>query len=475
MLLLSDDIDQIYRFIKEGVEPIITVAASGTIVLTTFALLSPQLAATKLLLVPPVVIASTRLLKPIRMRYGAARGDLDRLTALLHGNISGMATITSFATQEAEAERTTEAGLKHIESLRAANDLSSLYVPTLKLIIGAGFITTMTWGGAMVANGALTVGAYNAMGYSELRLFAMLGRLGVFLDDYQRTQVSLKRVTDVLSMQPSIVSGPTPLPARAVRGDIRFEDVDFAYTPDRKIFNGLSLQFPQGATVGIVGPSGAGKSTLLKLLQRFYDVQSGVVRVDGRDIRDLQLHDLRCAIGTVPQEIAIFAGTIRDNIAYGRPQASDAEVIAAATAAGAHDFIEELPAGYASRVGYGGLSLSAGQRQRLAIARVVLADRPILLFDEATSALDHHTEAAVQRSLHDLTTDRTTVIVAHRLSMVRQADLIYVLDDGEVRESGNHDDLVKADGVYASMWRVQTGEALGPRRRNGPNGGPNGA
>ena len=471
MLLLSDDIEHIYRFIKEGVDPIVTVAASGAIVLTTFAVLSPQLAATKLLLVPPVILASTRLLKPIRMRYGVARGDLDRLTALLHGNISGMATITSFATQEAEAERTALAGLKHIDSLRAANELSALYVPTLKLIIGAGFITTMTWGGAMVASGALTVGAYNAMGYSELRLFAMLGRLGIFLDDYQRTLVSLKRITDVLSMEPSIVSGPRRLPAAAVRGDINFDDVDFAYTPDRKIFNNLSLRFPAGATVGIVGASGAGKSTLLKLLQRFYDVQAGSVRLDGEDIRDLRLHDLRCAIATVPQEIAIFAGTIRDNIAYGKPHASDADVITAARAAEAHEFIEALPAGYGTRVGYGGLSLSAGQRQRLAIARVVLADRPILLFDEATSALDHHTEASVQRSLHDLTADRTTVIVAHRLAMVRHADLIYVLDDGEVRESGSHDELVKAEGVYASMWRVQTGEALGPRRdRNGING-----
>jgi ATP-binding cassette subfamily B protein len=230
------------------------------------------------------------------------------------------------------------------------------------------------------------------------------------------------------------------------------------------VLRNFRMRFPAGQTVGIVGSSGAGKSTVLKLLLRFYDVQGGAIRYDGVDVRDLRLDDLHRHVAMVSQELAVFAGTIRDNIAYARPDASDDEVRNAAMAAEAHDFISNLPSGYDTPIGYGGLTLSAGQRQRLAIARVVLANRPIVLFDEATSALDYQTEASIQRSLRDVTSGRTTVIVAHRLSTIRRADLIYVLDDGQVKEMGRHDELIAADGIYAAMWKVQTGEIVRPPR-----------
>ena len=237
-----------------------------------------------------------------------------------------------------------------------------------------------------------------------------------------------------------------------------FDDVVFGYDPARPVLNRLSMHCPAGKTTGIVGASGAGKSTLLKLLMRFWDAQSGTVRIDGVDVRDLNVEHLRTAIALVSQQITLFAGTIRDNIAYGHRDATIEQVMDAARVAEAHDFIEALPGGYDSVIGFGGLTLSGGQRQRIAIARAVLSNRPLLLFDEATSALDHATEAALQRSLEVATAGRTTVIVAHRLSMIRHADVIYVIHNGGIHEHGRHDELIAAGGIYAGMWRVQTGE-----------------
>ena len=319
-----------------------------------------------------------------------------------------------------------------------------------------------------MSGGALSAGALDTMAYSQLRLMAALARGGVSLDNYQKTSAALERVYRTLDTAPSVASGTRPLPLAGLAGDIVFDAVVFGYDPSRPVLNGLTMRCAAGRTTGIVGATGAGKSTLLKLLLRFYDIQSGSVRIDGVDVRELRLDDLRLAIAMVSQQITLFAGTIRDNIAYARPEASIEEVIAAARIAEAHDFIEALPGGYDSRIGFGGLVLSGGERQRLAIARAVLADRPILLFDEATSSLDHATEAGIQRSLDVATRDRTTVIVAHRLSTIRHADQIYVIDDGQVREVGRHDELLKADGIYASMWKVQTGAA---RRPPLPSGG----
>jgi ATP-binding cassette subfamily B protein len=458
MMVLDDDIRQIHKFIDEGVDPIVTIAANGVIVFGTFAVLSPGLAAAQLLMLPPLVIASTKMLKPIKERFMASRAESEQLHEVLHGNVVGLPTITAFNTQEQEAGHVERASLEHMEAERRAYKLAALYVPSLQMIVGGGFITTLVWGGSLVSRGQLAAGAYNVMAFSELRLLVALGRLGVSMENYQRTKVSIERILHVLDLQPSIQSGPRALPPARMAGDVVFDKVEFGYERDRKVLKGIDLHFPAGRTTGIVGESGAGKSTVLKMLLRFYDAQGGAVRLDGTDVKELALGSLRSSIATVPQEIVLFAGTIRDNIAYARPDASLDEVIHAARIAEAHEFITELPKGYDTRVGNGARGLSTGQKQRIAIARAALADRPIVLFDEATSGLDNETEAAVQRSLQEVTAGKTTVIVAHRLSTIRHADLIYVLDDGQVREQGQHDELIARDGIYASMWRVQTGE-----------------
>jgi ATP-binding cassette subfamily B protein len=465
MNLLEGHLGRIHNFIREGSDPMMTMTAAGLAVGASVLTMSPRFALVQLLVLPPVAFASQELLGPLKERLQLAQRDTDRLSALLHGNVSSLASISSFATQDIEAQRVADAAGIATASAGSADAISAAYVPVLKAIVGTGFTGTLVWGGLLVADGELAPGAYNVLASSQLRLLAAIGHLGASAETYQRATVSMRKVFKILDMQPRITSPAEPVPFKAPDRALSLDHVTFGYDADRAILHNLSMRFPAGKTTGIVGATGAGKSTILKLLVRFYDVDGGAVRYDDVDVRDLRLEDLRGASALVSQEVAIFAGSIRDNIAYARPGAADDEIRRAAEIAEAHEFITHLPHGYATHIGFRGLSLSAGQRQRLAIARVVLADRPILLFDEATSALDFQTEASVQRSLHDVTEGRTTIIVAHRLSTVRNADLIYVLDEGRVQESGVHDELVARDGIYAAMWRVQTGTAL--QRRNG--------
>jgi ATP-binding cassette, subfamily B, bacterial len=468
MAILEQDVNQVHQFIRQGTDPIVGIAANFVVAGATFMVGSPMLGLAQLLVIPPLVLASMALLKPIRERMLATRDDLERLNAVLTGNVRGMTTIASFNSQEKEYARVAAAADRHAASAEEAFAIEAVYVPTLRSIVGAGFVTTLVWGGGQVTRGTLAAGTLDMMAYSQLRLMAALARVGVSLDNYQKTSASLERIYSTLDARPTIVGGTRRLPARARGGEVTFDQVQFGYDSDRPVLKGLSLTFAAGSTTGIVGATGAGKSTILNLIVRFYDAQHGRVSLDGVDLRELRLDDLREAVAMVSQQVTLFAGTVRDNIAYARPDAPIDDVIEAARIAEAHDFIDALPDKYETRIGFAGLALSGGQRQRIAIARAVLANRPILLFDEATSALDHATEAALQRSLEIVTANRTTVIVAHRLSTIRHADLIYVIDDGRVCESGQHDTLIKAGGLYASMWGVQTGTLHRPKRPAAP-------
>jgi ATP-binding cassette, subfamily B, bacterial len=293
------------------------------------------------------------------------------------------------------------------------------------------------------------------------RLLWPLTRLGETFDLYQRAMASTRRILDLLAVEPTIIDGTGTLP-QPVAGEVRFDDVTFAYgptdKPGRKVLDGFDLVVPAGETHAIVGATGAGKSTVVKLMLRLYEATAGRITLDGVDIDDVPLVELRQAIGYVGQDVFLFQGTVRENLAYGRPDATDDELERAARLAEAHDFITELPDGYDTIVGERGQKLSGGQRQRLSIARAILKDPPLLVLDEATSAVDNETEAAIQRSLELVGRGRTVVVIAHRLSTVRHADRIHVLEQGRVVESGNHDDLLDARGLYAALWRIQTGE-----------------
>jgi ATP-binding cassette subfamily B protein len=292
------------------------------------------------------------------------------------------------------------------------------------------------------------------------RLLWPLTRLGETFDLFQRAMASTNRVLDLLAVRPEITGGPTSLETSSIEGHLTFDAVDFSYVDGYPVLASVDIDMPAGHTTAIVGATGAGKTTIIKLLLRFYDPTDGRVTLDGHDLSDLDLGDLRRAIGLVSQDVFLFHGTVHENIAYARPDAQMEDVIAAARVAEAHEFIESLPQGYATIVGERGQKLSGGQRQRLSIARAILADPPVLILDEATSSVDNETEAAIQRSLERISVDRTTIVIAHRLSTIRHADSIYVLESGQVAERGTHEDLIAADGLYASLWKVQTGAAV---------------
>lgn len=457
--LVRSDTGRIAHFIEEGVDPFVTMFTNGLTVATTFLLRSPALAAIQMAGLPILYLVSTKLLAPIRERQEVARDREDDLNAAVLNNVNGISTITNFGRQDAEADRIASLGKNYIESADHTASIAAAYVPSIQMVVAGGFVSTLVWGGNLVNAGRLSNTFYNVMGFACLRLFNALARLGISIEHFQRTRVSFDRLIHLLEMRPLISSGDVPLQVASVSGDIVFQNVTFRYVPERAALNKVNLRIAAGKTTAIVGPTGAGKTTVQKLLLRFYEHESGSILVDGEDIRQLNTFDLRNAIATVPQQTFLFDGTVRENIAYARPEASLEEVVSAARAAQCDDFIRALSDGYETQVGENGNKLSGGQKQRLAIARAVLARRPIMFFDEATSAIDYETEAAMQKSMSSVVADRTTLVIAHRLSTIRDADMIYVMQDGVVSEQGTHDALLEADGLYAGMWRIQTGEA----------------
>ena len=312
-------------------------------------------------------------------------------------------------------------------------------------------------GGMEVVEGNIEVGIYSTLVFMTQRLLWPLTRLGQTFDLYQRAMSSINRVMDMLDTPIAIHSGNLSLSSNIINGEIKLNNISFAYNNRKPIIKNLNLHIPSGDTIAIVGSTGSGKSTLVKLLLRFYELQAGKITLDGVDIRDINLTDLRRSIGLVSQDVFLFHGTVKENIAYGMNGATEQEVITAAKIAEAHNFISHLPQGYETIVGERGQKLSGGQRQRIAIARAVLKNPPILILDEATSAVDNETEAAIARSLEKITHNRTTIAIAHRLSTIRHADRIYVLEDGQIVEQGTHEELLAQQGVYDNLWQVQTG------------------
>jgi len=364
-------------------------------------------------------------------------------------------TVKYFGNEEHEAKRFDSSLRRYEQAAVMVKSTVSMLNLGQGLIIALGATGMMLLAGYGVRDHALKIGDFVLVNTYLLQLYLQLNALGFVYREIKRSLIDMEAMFSLLRENREIEDNPGAPALRIKGGDLVFENVDFAYDPERPILKGVSFTVPAGKTIAIVGPSGAGKSTLSRLLFRFYDVTSGRILIDGQDIRGVTQQSLRAAIGIVPQDTVLFNDTVFYNIAYGRPSASQAEIEEAARLARIHDFVSSLPDGYGTKVGERGLKLSGGEKQRVAIARTILKAPAILLFDEATSALDTHTEREIQDSLREVSRERTTLVIAHRLSTVVDADEILVLEQGCVIERGRHDSLLAAEGRYAGMWRKQ--------------------
>ncbi|HEY9904486.1 MAG TPA: ABC transporter ATP-binding protein [Candidatus Sericytochromatia bacterium] len=457
MSILSDDINQLERFLNDGANEVLQVATTVVVIGGAFFILAPSVAWMAMLPMPFILWGSIVFQRRLAPRYAEVRQKVGLLNGQLANNLTGITTIKSFTAEEYEIGRIAAESQAYRQSNRRAIALSSAFVPLIRMIILLGFTALLLYGGMEAVAGTLSVGTYSVLVFLTQRLLWPLTRLGETLDQYQRAMASTNRVMNLLDTPIEMHSGERSLPVAQVKGHLELRDVTFAYNGRTPVIQHLSLDIPAGKTIAIVGSTGSGKSTLVKLLLRLYEIQGGTITLDGIELRELTLKDLRSCIGLVSQDVFLFHGTVAENIAYGTFDATLSEITAAAKIGEAHDFIMELPQGYDTIVGERGQKLSGGQRQRIAIARAVLKNPPILILDEATSAVDNETEAAIQRSLEKITVDRTTIAIAHRLSTVRNADCIYVMEQGQLVEQGRHEELIERQRIYASLWRVQSG------------------
>ena len=457
LTVLNDDINQLERFLDHGANEILHLITTVLLVGGAMTVVAPGVALFSFLPIPVILWGSLRFQRQLAPRYREVRERAGNLAARLSNNLGGMLTIKSFANEAWELEQLRQESNAYRHCNRSAIRISAAFIPLIRFAILFAFLAILLIGGLQAWQGVIAVGTYSFLVFITQRLLWPLTTLGRTLDDYQRSMASTHRVLDLIDTPIRISGGTRTLDHARIKGEVRYEAVNFAYRDRPPLLKHFDLTIQAGSTLGIVGATGSGKSSLVKLLLRLYPLSGGQILLDGIAIDQLQLGDLRRAIALVSQDIYLFHGTVRDNIAYAAPEATEAAVRESARQAEALDFIDALPDGFDTVVGERGQRLSGGQRQRIALARAILKDAPILVLDEATAAVDNDTEAAIQRSLMHITVNRTTLVIAHRLSTVRHADRIVVMDQGRIVEDGTHDQLLHQPGAYADLWRVQAG------------------
>ncbi len=467
MSILSNDVNRLERFLNDGMNSMFRLSVMVLGIAAILFYYNWQLALVALLPVPLIMLFTYYFIKIIQPKYAEVRSTVGKTNSRLENNLGGIKVIKSSNTEEYESDRVNEVSQDYFDANWDAINTRIKFFPGLRVLAGVGFVATFLAGGLWVLSAEgqapwiftepLSTGEFVTFMLLTQRFIWPMAQFGQIINMYQRARASSERIFGLMDEPSRIAEDPAAEDLVVSGGRVEYEDVDFGYA-DEQILEDITFEADSGETIALVGPTGAGKSTVLKLLLRMYDVDDGAIRIDDQDLRTVRMSSVRRAIGYVGQESYLFYGTVEENIAYGSFEADREEVVEAAKMAEAHDFIQNLPEGYETEVGERGVKLSGGQRQRIAIARAILKDPEILVLDEATSDVDTETEMLIQRSLDNLSENRTTFAIAHRLSTIKDADQILVLEDGTIVERGSHDDLLGEDGLYAHLWGVQAGE-----------------
>jgi ATP-binding cassette, subfamily B, bacterial MsbA len=455
MSRMTNDVEKVQQALSGSMGDMIEEVFTLVALLVAIFIRDFRLAVVSFVVAPLAAVPMAVFSRQLKKKSLSAQVRMGQIYGLLHETITGNKIVKAFTTERFEIRRFLKATAGYLRTSIKLAWIGSLSSPFMEFLGGVVVAFILWVGTKRIAEGAISPGDFGAFITALFLMYMPIKRLSKANNVIQQAVACHARISEVLENMPAIQDSPNAYPLPPVKGAIRFEDVSFSYDRSRPVLSGIEFEVRPTETVAIVGLSGAGKTTIINLLARFYEPTSGRVLVDGIDIRDVTLDSLRSRIGLVTQEIILFNESIRDNIAYGLDGAPDDRIVAAATAAKAHDFIMQLPDGYATMIGERGGLLSAGQRQRLAIARALLKDPPILILDEATSALDSESEHLIQEALGNLRKGRTTVIIAHRLSTVRSADRILVIEAGRIAERGTHDELIRRDGLYHKLYDLQ--------------------
>ncbi len=457
--ILNDDVNQLERFLNIGANDILQVITSVLAVGAVFFILSPKLALLAFTPIPVIIFGAFYFQRKAEPRYAEVRERAGEIASAINTNIAGVATIKSFTKETHEKQRISNISDGYVKANESAIKISSAFTPVIRMAILTGFLATFIVGGLDTLNGKLAVGAYGVLVFLTQRLLWPFRDLANTMDLYERGMASARRILNLLD-KPIQIKNHDQAKTFKLVGAISIRDLTFSYdTQNLPALKNININIEAGQTHAFVGQTGSGKSTIIKLLMRYYHAQQGCITLDSHPIEDINIKTLRSQIGLVSQATFMFNDSIFANIKYGNEAATETEVIAAAKLAEAHGFINKLNHGYQTTAGEGGVKLSGGQIQRIALARALLKNPPILILDEATSAVDNETEAAIQKSLKKIAQDRTVILIAHRLSTVVHADQIHVLEDGVIVESGNHQELLKTEGRYYNLWQIQTGGA----------------
>jgi ATP-binding cassette subfamily B protein len=455
--ILNDDVNQLERFLNVGANDIIQVIVSVLGVGAVFFYISVKIAVFAFLPIPLIIFGAFYFQRKAEPRYTEVRKQAGTLATAISNKIMGIATIKSFTREKQELQNLSELSQDYQEANKQAIKISAAFTPIIRMAILTGFLATFIIGGFDALDGVISVGAYGMLVFLTQRLLWPFTSLAVTMDLYERAMASVRRILDLLE-SPIKIQDNKNSQSVDMSKNIDFESVDFSYNSNtQKVLSNINVTLENSKITAFVGQTGSGKSTLMKLLLHFYSPTNGKVLIDGLDIKKIKIKELRESIGLVSQDIFLFDGSIKDNIAYGKDNPTDEEIKQAAMQAEALDFINSLPLGFDTLVGERGMKLSGGQRQRISFARAILKDPPILILDEATSAVDNETEAAIQKSMLKIAKNRTLLVIAHRLSTIVNADVIHVMDQGQIVESGRHKELITLNGIYANLWNIQTG------------------